>query len=300
MKSGLLEHYRVFVTVAHSGSLTTAADVLGGGQPTISRQLAALERHLGCRLLHRSTRSLALTEKGRALLPHAEALLAAGDAALQAVHDPVHSLSGRLRVACSNAFGRRVLLPALPQWRRQHPQVQLELVLSDTLEPVVKAGIDLALRLGTPPSSGLVATRIGTSWSAAVASADYVRQHGLPQHPRELDRHDCITFKGAPRWLFVDAAGHELAVPVHGHLAMSSMDALQDAVLSGLGIAMMPIWFWRDPALQRQAVRLFPGLRTPPRPLMAMAASRQGTRSKAAAFTEFVREAWRPFEHEGG
>jgi DNA-binding transcriptional LysR family regulator len=301
MNTGLLEHYRVFVAIARAGSLTAAADVLGAGQPTVSRQLAALESHLGCRLLQRSTRFMSLTEKGRALLPHAEALVAAGEVALQAVKDHAPGLTGRLRVSCSNAVGRRVILPSLRAWQERHPLLELDLILSDALEPVVRKGIDVALRLGTPPPSNLVATRIGTSRSAAYASADYIARHGEPAHPADLAQHACITYAGVPssgRWTFVDRAGREHTVPVAGRLSLSSVDALQDAVMNGLGIALMPAWFWRDTAPKAQAVRLFPGLQTPPRPLVAMAGVRHGPRSKVAAFVAFFRDVWRTFDHE--
>lgn len=301
MKSGLLEHYRVFVHIARTGSLTGAADALGTGQPTISRQLAALEKHLGCRLLHRTTRHLSLTDKGRALLPHAEQLVNAADAAAHSVHDQAQGLKGRLRVTCSNAFGRHVLLPALPAWQRQHPDVHLELKLSDALEPVVKSGIDVAFRLGTLPSSGLVATRIGSSYSAAFASHDYLRRHGVPGHPRELHKHQCIVFSGAAspaQWTFVDRTGREISAPISSTLALSSVDLLQDAVIHGLGIALMPLWCWHEERLLRQVQRLFPTLRTPVRPVTAVAGSRHRPQSKPAVFTGFVREAWRPFERE--
>jgi DNA-binding transcriptional LysR family regulator len=299
MKAGLLEHLRVFVAIARAGSLTAAADAVGAGQPTVSRQLAALEKHLGGRLLQRSTRFVHLTDKGRSLLPHAESLVAAADATRLVVQDRAPGVPGRVRVACSNAFGRRVIMPALAAWQREHPLVHLELLLSDAWEPVIKKGIDVAIRLGALPSSSLVATRIGASYSAAFASADYVKRHGTPDHPRELAQHACIRYasaRSAARWTFVDDSGKEHSVAVAGPLTLTSMDALQDAVLGGLGIALLPTWFWLDERQRRRVVRLFPSMRTPPRPVMAVAGSRYAPRSNAAAFVEFVRRAWRPFE----
>ena len=297
MKAGLLEHMNVFVAIARSGSFTAAADALGTGQATVSRQLAALEKHLGCRLVQRSTRFVSLTEKGRALLAQAEHLVQATHAAHAALQDAAPALSGRLRVACSNAFGRRVILPQLPAWRAAHPQVALELLMSDAIEPIVKKGIDVAIRLSQLPSSTLVATRLGSSHSFAYASVAYLKRRGRPEHPDELAHHECIAYSGASaHWRFIDAEGRAHAVNPHGTLMLSSVDALQDAVLAGLGVAVMPSWFWREERLQRQAVRLFDGLHMAVRPLVAVASARAGPASRAAAFVRFIREAWRSFE----
>lgn len=297
MKAGLLEHYRVFVAIARSGSLTAAADQLDSNQPTISRQLAALERELGAALFLRSSRSLSLSDAGRTLLPHAETLIATADAAAQALRDPAQALSGRLRVACSVAFARRVLLPALPAWQARHPQLKLELLAGDALLPVIKSGIDVALRLGEPADSNLVQTQLGASRSAVFGSARYLDLRGRPRTPAELASHACLLAPAtASPWRLANGEQEE-AVVVRGSLTLSSVDLLRDAVQQGLGLAMLPTWFWRDDELALAGVeRVLPGWLAPPRPLLALTATRPGPRSKAAAFIAFAREAWRRYE----
>lgn len=297
MKAGLLEHYRVFVAIARSGSLTAAAEQLDTNQPTLSRQLAALERELGVALFQRSSRSLSMSDAGRTLLPHAEALCAAADAAAQALRDPAQALSGRLRVACSIAFARRVLLPALPAWQARHPQLKLELLAGDALLPVIKSGVDVALRLGAPEDSSLVQTTLGASRSAVFGAARYLDLHGRPHAPADLAHHACLLAPATASPWRMTAGGAEEAVVVRGGLTLSSVDLLRDAVQQGLGLALLPTWFWRDDELAPAGVeRVLPGWLAPARPLLALTATRPGPRSKAAAFIAFAREAWRRYE----
>lgn len=298
MKAGLLEHYRVFVAIARSGSLTAAADQLATNQPTISRQLAALERELGAALFQRSSRSLSLSDAGRTLLPHAETLCAAADAASQALREPGQALSGRLRVTCSIAVARRVLLPALPAWQARHPQLKLELLAGDALLPVVKSGIDVAIRMGEPADSSLVQTPLGASRSAVFGASRYLDLRGRPRIPADLAAHAALLAPAtASPWRLLAADGRDEVAVMRGCLTLSSVDLLRDAVQQGLGLALLPTWFWRDDELALAGVeRLLPGWLAPPRPLLALTATRPGPRSKAAAFIAFAREAWRRYE----
>jgi len=297
MKSGLLEHYRGFVAIARSGSLTAAAEQLDTQQPTLSRQLSALERELGVQLFQRSSRSLSLSDAGRTLLPHAAAVIAAADVALQSLQAPGQALSGRLRVACSIALARRVLLPALPAWIARHPQLKLELLTGDALLPVIRSGVDVALRLGEPADSNLVQTSLGASHAAVYGATRYLELHGRPRAPADLAGHSCVVAPAtASPWRLSDGAREALVV-VRGGVRLSSVELLRDAVQQGLGLALLPTWFWRDDELARAGVeRVLPGWQTPPRPLLALTATRPGPRSKATAFIAFAREAWRRCE----
>lgn len=294
MKAGLLEHYRVFIAIARSGSLTAAADQLGSNQPTVSRQLAALERALGAPLFQRSSRSLSLSDAGRTLLPHAEAVCSAAEAAAQALREPGQSLTGRLRVACSIALARRVLLPALPAWQARHPQLRLELLTGDALVPVIRSGVDVALRLGEPADSNLVQTPLGPSQSGVFAATRYLDLRGRPRQPAELAGHAVLLAPATASPWRLQAGEQAATVAVRACLQLSSVDLLRDAVQQGLGLALLPTWFWRDDELAAAGVeRVLPGWQAPPRPLLALTATRPGARSKAAAFISFARDAWR-------
>jgi DNA-binding transcriptional LysR family regulator len=292
MNNGLLEHIEVFVAIAQARSLTGAATLIGIDQATISRQLAALEKHLGCRLFQRSTRALSLTEQGEIYLQHALHLLELQEQADEAVQETGATLRGRLRVACSNGFGRKLLIPALAQWQPRHPQLQLDLVLSDQLSQLVEDRVDVAFRTAALQESNLVARVIGVSRRIAVASPDYLRRHGPVREPADLQNHHCILFAGAERprlWRFEGPHG-KVSVHVQGRLTLSTVDALQDAVLAGLGVAIMPAWFWTRERLDGQVVQLLPDYKLPEQTIHALTSVRQSGVGKVRQFVDYVEQ----------
>ena len=292
MNNGLYEHLEVFVAIAQARSLTAASIATGIAQATVSRQLAALERHLGCKLFRRSTRALSLTEAGQDFLQQALEITALMQAAESAVQDEVAHLRGKLRVACSNGFGRRLLIPSLRRWQERHPELSVELVLSDQLSQVIAEGVDVAFRLAPLSESGLVARRIGDSQRIIVASPSYLRAHGSVREPEDLQRHQCLLFAGLERpggWTFDGPEGRS-TVHVRGPITLSTMDAQYEAVLAGLGIAMMPSWFWARELLDGQVTRLLEHQILSKQPIHAVTATRPRPRSKAATFIEFVEQ----------
>ena len=292
MNSGLHEHLKAFVAIAQARSLTGASIAVGIAQATMSRQLAALEAHLGCRLFHRSTRAISLTEQGEVYLQHALRLLALHEEAEAAVREGGASLRGRLRVACSNGFGRRLLIPALGQWLSLHPKVQLELVLSDQLSQLVEDRVDVAIRIAPLHDSRLVARPIGVSRRIVVATPAYLRAHGPVSEPSHLQQHQCLLFADAqqPRvWTF-DGPRGKASVRVNGRLTLSTVDALQDAVMSGLGIAITPAWFWQRERIDGQVVQLLPEYHLPEQAIHALTTARAGGASKVRRFVDYVAE----------
>jgi DNA-binding transcriptional LysR family regulator len=295
MNNGLLEHLKVFVAIAQARSLTAASIATDIGQPTISRQLATLEKHLGCRLFQRSTRAVSLTEQGEIYLQHALRMLELNEQAEAAVQQGSTKLRGRLRVACSNAFGRKLLIPTLAQWQIRHPQLHMELVLSDQLSQLVEDRVDVAFRTAALKESSLVARAIGVSRRIVVASPDYLRRHGPVSEPADLQNHQCIVFSGAeqPRfWSFAGPHG-KVSVHVQGRLTLSTVDALQDAVLASLGVAIMPEWFWGRERLDGQVVQLLADFKLPEQTIHALTSARQGGGSKVRQFVDYVEQTLR-------
>lgn len=289
MNNGLLEHIEAFVAIAESGSVTAAAIAMGTTQATLSRQLAALEDHLGCRLLHRSTRAISLTQEGETYLQHALRMLELKCEAESALQERGR-LHGRLRVACSNGFGRKLLIPALRDWQKEHPQLSMELVLSDQLSQLIEDRVDVAFRMASLKDSNLVARPIGVSRRIVVASPDYIRRHGRIKTPEDLPGHQCLIFTGTERpgvWDFKGPNG-KVSVRVRGSLALSTVDALQDAVLAGLGVAVMPAWFWTRELLDGQVVQLLPDCRLADHTIHAVTTVRQNAASKVRLFVDFV------------
>lgn len=292
MNNGLFEHLQVFVAIAQARSLTGAAIATDIHQATISRQLVALEKHLGCRLFHRSTRAISLTEQGELYLQHAQRLLELHDEAHAAVQERGSGLRGRLRVACSNGFGRKLLIPMLAQWQALHPQLHLELSLSDQLSPLIEDRIDVVFRTAPLLESSLVARAIGVSRRIVVASPGYLQRHAPVTEPAHLESHQCILFGGAERpalWSF-DGPKGKVTVHVHGRLTLSTVDALQDAVCAGLGIAIMPEWFWTRERLDGQVVRILQDYALPDQTIHALTSARQSRTGKVRQFVDFVEQ----------
>ncbi|CDG83908.1 LysR family transcriptional regulator [Janthinobacterium agaricidamnosum] len=289
MNNGLYEHIEVFLAIVQAGSLTGAAITTGIGQATISRQLAALEAHLGGRLFLRSTRAISLTERGETFREHALRLRELMQQA-QAAPRENGTLRGRIRVACSHGFAKKLLIPMLPEWQRLHPEVEIELLLADNVLPVVVERVDLAFRSGRLRESGLVARQVGAFEHIVVAAPAYLRRHGVPLAPRQLAAHQCILFSGWEQpasWRFGQGAS-EVTVEVVSRLRISTLDAIQDAVLAGLGIAIMPEWFWRAELEDGRVLRLLADHALETRSLSVVSASRHAPDSKYAVFSAFV------------
>jgi len=204
------EGIKIFVRVVESGSFSAVAREHGTGQPAISKQVAALEEHLGAQLLMRTSRSLSLTEAGRDFYESAVRLISDLEAAESRIGSGQASPSGVVRVTAAHAFSRLYVVPKLPLFRERYPKVVVEMLVSERTSNLVEEGIDLAIRNGTLSDSSLIARKIGESAIATVASADYLERKGEPKRPSDLDSHDGVIFvseDGPRRWTFASRAG---------------------------------------------------------------------------------------------
>ncbi|MFS8038522.1 LysR family transcriptional regulator [Xanthobacter sp. AM11] len=231
----------LLVETASADSLAAAARRLRLSPMAASRLLAALERDLGVRLVHRTTRSLSLTEEGHALLPHARAMLEEHAVALASVRGRGAGASGLLRVTTSFAFGRHVVAPLMADFLLAHPQVQVDLHLADGLVDIVAEGIDLAIRIATPGDSSLVGRRLEDSPRLLVAAPAYLDRRGAPADLAGLAAHECLTIAGTPHWSF-RAGGDGRRMKVAGRFTANSIDAIHEACRGGLGIANLSAW----------------------------------------------------------
>jgi DNA-binding transcriptional LysR family regulator len=288
--NGLHEHLALFVAIADTGSLSAAATITNIPQPSVSRQLAALERRMGVRLVERTTRALRLTEQGEILLSYARKAVQLAQEAEDAVRQDARLLRGTLRVGCSHAFGRKIVMPALPEWMARHPRVGVELLMKDQLSALVEDHVDVAIRLAPLSDSSLIARRIGSFERVAVASKAYLRRRAAPASPANLADHECLVFSGAQHpnaWSISGPQGSSV-VHVTGRLRVSSVDALQDAVLAGLGVAVTPAWFWSALQLEDEVERVLPKYRFRRQDIYAVTASRPGERSKVRLFCDYL------------
>jgi DNA-binding transcriptional LysR family regulator len=229
-----LEAMSLFLAVAEAGSLAGAARRLRVPVQTISRKLAALEGHLGSRLLTRTTRRQALTDEGRHYAEACRRILHDVDDAERWVAGRHAEPSGSVALTAPVVFGRLHVLPSLTAFLESHPRVDARLLLVDRVVDLVEEGIDLAVRIGELPDSSLVVRRVGALRRVVCASPAYLEHRGAPHTPEDLRRHDCVTFAGISstiRWTF-----GERAVPIRSRLVVTTAEAAVDAALAGLGI----------------------------------------------------------------
>jgi len=231
---------RVFVRVAECGSFTRAASDLGLSRARTSEVVSDLEQALGARLLHRTTRSVALSDDGRGYLERARQILADLDDAEALFAGSRATLRGRLRVAMPMALARAFVVPALPAFLARHPEIALEVRLENRALHLFEDGIDCAVSYGLPADAGLVAQSILSTELLTCASPAYLARRGTPREPAQLEQHDCITFlaldsaRPAP-WSFHDS-GVPSSFQPRGQLGFNSMEACVEAAAAGLGV----------------------------------------------------------------
>lgn len=238
-----LEAIRLFIRVVDLGSFSKAAAELRIGQPAATKRVAQLEKQLGARLLHRSTHGVTPTEIGLLYYEKCRLIAHHVDEAESVAGLLQSQVQGVLRVSTSVAFGRRVLVPLLMRFMREHPQLQIELNFDDRYVNLVEQGMDVAIRMGRLEDSTLGARYLGLNPWVLVASSGYLATRGTPQTPADLAAHDALiysTVQGDARWNFTSTEGDMLSIPVKGPLRSNSLSALLAAVRDGLGVAALP------------------------------------------------------------
>ncbi|WP_299142733.1 LysR family transcriptional regulator [uncultured Tateyamaria sp.] len=251
---------RTLQLVAHHQSFAGAARVQDVDPSSVSRLVATVEAQLGLRLFQRSTRQLTVTEAGALYLSRVGPLLddldLARDAAVRIGTQP----GGRVRLTASVAFGQEVIVPQLGALRRQLPEIELELVLSDQTLDLVAAQVDIAVRLAPAPKGDLISTRLMSTRYRVVASPAYIAEHGAPPTPAALAAHDCLRMTlpdYRTEWRFL-TGGAETVVHVSGPLLISNALALRAAARAGLGPALLADWMTDSDIARGDLVDLFP------------------------------------------
>lgn len=250
-----------FVKVADSASVSRAAQELGVGKSVVSKRVAQLEGLIGATLFARSTRRIALTPAGEAYAEFARRALAemgAGEERLRALRS---ELTGCIRLSATVSWGQRVLSRVLPEFLRLHPGIELELQLVDRMVDVAYERIDIALRWSATPPQGLVCEPVAMVGWSVVAAPGYLAEAGAPQTPEELSRHSCLCYwREASDELWTLAhAGQMARVQVHGRYHVDNPEAVAEAALAGLGIAMLPDYLCQDGLADGRLQRVLPG-----------------------------------------
>jgi DNA-binding transcriptional LysR family regulator len=260
------EALAAFAKVAELRSFAAAAEALGVSKGTVSKAIQRLEQRLGTTLLHRSSRRFALTECGRSLSVRAAQILAAAEAAEADALENTVTPKGLVRLAVPMSFGLTYVAPALTEFLRAHPDVSIDLHLSDEIVDLVGQGIDCALRIAALPDSSMLARKLRPVERYVVAAPSYIASRGRPAHPSELAKHACLCYANLPTpqlWRFRNDAGDEVSVRPSGPLRVNNADAYHDALCAGLGVAVQPDFLaWRDLA-EGRLERVLDGWRLP-------------------------------------
>lgn len=236
-----LEGMRLFVRVAELGSFSAVAQQMNVARSIVTRQIAALETHLGTMLIARSTRRMSLTSAGASYLEKCREILNLVEAAEVGLTDDGQAPRGAIRITLPFSFGIRQMMPMLVEFMIANPDIALELDFNDRRTNLIEGGFDLAIRIAERLEPGDVARKIGSSLGVIAASPDYLKRHGRPKHPRDLAGHECFGYLLATHanWSFV-VEGETKWYPVGGKLQANNGDALLDAAIRGLGITQAP------------------------------------------------------------
>lgn len=284
----------VLFAVVEAGTIARAAEALGLSPSGVSRALARLEQRVGARLLARTTRTLSLTDEGRRFYEQVGPHLAGVEEAVIEAGGSANKVRGRLRVNIDPYFSRVVLAKHLAKFLARYPELFVELIMRDSVGDLVADGFDLAVRFGEPPVGSFVARKLTETRVITVASPAYIKAHGKPRHPKEIEKRDCIDFYDAtnarPYEWELRRKGEVLPLRVKGRLLTSDSGTLLGACEAGFGIA-QALEIGCEPLLRSgRLIELFPGWSDERFPLHAIFPSRLHRAAKVRTFIDFVAE----------
>jgi DNA-binding transcriptional LysR family regulator len=280
---------RFFVTLAKHATLARAAQEFGITPPTVSKRLAALEQRLGVRLMNRTTRRIALTVEGEAYLAQGAQLLDELDMLEQTVAGSRAAPRGLIRVHATLGFGRRHIVPAISQFVKQYPDVNVQLHLSHQAVNLIDAGFDVLIRFGDAPDSRLTARTIAFNRRLLCASPNYLQRAGEPRHPSDLLEHQCIVIRESDEtygaWQLSQGARTE-TIKVRGPVSTNDGEAALEWALDGHGIVIRSEW---DAAKYLRSGRLrpvLPGWALPSANIVAVFPTRQNLSARTRTFVD--------------
>jgi DNA-binding transcriptional LysR family regulator len=291
-----IEDTVAFVKAADARSFTVAAEQLGLSRSTIGKRITRVETRLGVRLLHRTTRSVTLTDEGAMFYERCIDVLQALEAAEAAVTARGVVPSGRLRIDVPVSLGRLQVLPVIHDYMRRWPKVEVNVSFNDRYVDLVEEGIDLAVRVGGMADSSLVSRRIAPHALVTCASPDYLARHGAPAAPADLAAHECSTFNHGGRpvdWRFrIDGAVRSLAV--RGRLSSGNAEALRDTVVAGFGIGQLATFLIASELRAGLIVPVLADFATEGASLTVVYPVRKLLPPKVSAFIQSLDAAWHP------
>ncbi len=252
-----IEHLKLFVRLAVTNNISLAGREFGLSPAVASSYISKLEAGLGVRLVHRTTRKVSLTEEGVAFLPHAEEVLASIETARASVGAGDASPRGTLKVTASASFGRMHLMPAVKGFLSRYPDLLLDFRFTDTIVDLVEGGFDIAIRNAELKDSTLIARKLASDKRIVCASPDYLATFGEPASPDDLHHHRCVNLMGLENWVF-DTPEGQLSVKTRGVFRTDNGEAMRDACVAGLGIAVNSRWSVYQHLYRGKLVQILP------------------------------------------
>lgn len=286
----LIESIKIFRRVAQKESFSQVASEFGVTQPTISKSVAQLEDGLGVTLFRRTTRGLSLTSEGQKLFNSSAAVVEQFEALISAVKNEKFLLQGQLRITASLAFARLILSPLFNRFSEIYPQLKFYFHLSDGYVDLVENNIDLAIRIGELPDSGLKAFKVGLSRRSFYASKQYLKKHGTPRGLSSLAEHRLLFYtrlSDRPIWPLIDEDKKPKQFRFEPHLQSDGSDLIRQSVIENVGIAFLPSWMmigYED--MKIEPLQKFIG---PPSPIYILSSNSQEMNMRQKAFSEFLR-----------
>lgn len=290
----LLDGVAVFVGVINAGSFTAAARVLGHSTSYVSKEISRLEKRLGSRLLNRTTRTISLTDAGRAYYERCSQIVIDAENAQRSISQLQDTPRGLLRINAPGSFGSKHLLDVLAQFMHRYPEVKLEVEFNDRLIDVVAEGYDVVIRVGEIKDTNLVARKFTSSRAVVVASPDYIKRKGCPKLVEDLIQHDCIAYSLLPvptQWDFYKD-GVRSSVTVNPR-ALCNSSAIEVAmVVQGIGITRVPLFTCEEEVARGELQIIMDDYDEVKFDVFAVYPHRQYLTAKVRAFVDFVVDAF--------
>ena len=281
-----LDAMQAFVRVVEKGSFSAVAKERGIGQPAVSKQISALEEELGTELIHRTSRSIALTEPGRDFYESALHILDDFENATSRIGRGQTAPKGLIRVTVPPTFARLHMVSKLPAFFAAYPDMAIEMSTSESPTTIIEDGFDLAIHSGDLPDSTLVARKLGQTMIVLVATPQYLARYGVPESPEDLNRFRSVVFveRGSPQpWSFGSGEAVKRVIPT-GVFRTSDIEQIRMGVLEHLGIAQAPAWLFATELREGTVVRLL----TPFERKVPILAVRPASRRMSAKVRVFV------------
>ncbi|MCK9801573.1 LysR family transcriptional regulator [Pseudomonas sp. MAFF 302030] len=296
----LFQAMSVYVKVVEAGSMTAAALECGLSTTMVGNHLRALEQRLGVSLLSRTTRRQRLTEFGAEYYQRCLAVLGLVADSERLAEQVQDQPAGTLRITAPLTFGSERLAPALSEFALRCPQVKLDVVLTNQRHDLIDSGFDVAIRLGNPEPSALIARPLEDYTLTICAAPAYLQRRGTPRRPEDLQQHDCLAFAypAGDDWSSVEKQWRlsgpegEIRVPVSGSLMINSSAGLYQAARSGMGVVMLPDALVQEDLEQGRLVALLQGYQLPRRPMNLLYAQDRYRLPKLRSFVDFALEKW--------